>query len=116
MTSDLEISGRSVPRHALSGRGWSPRLGTALRTILGLRLSLFLMDSFQVAEVRAAEAGNASSTYRLENVPADAKDGLGDWIWADKTSDRQTCRLWKEFEIPSGADCRHLWLTSIVGR
>ena len=29
--------------------------------------------------------------------------GIGHWIWADKTEDKQTCRLWRKFEVPSGA-------------
>ncbi len=41
--------------------------------------------------------------YRLATVPADAKEGLGAWIWSDKTFDHQSCRLWKDFEIPSAA-------------
>jgi signal transduction histidine kinase len=30
-------------------------------------------------------------------------NGLGSWIWADKTFDRQICQLWKVFEIPAAA-------------
>ncbi|HLP76716.1 MAG TPA: histidine kinase, partial [Candidatus Paceibacterota bacterium] len=40
------------------------------------------------------------SVVRGNNIPADAKQGLGAWIWTDKTFDRQSCRLWKEFEVP----------------
>lgn len=40
------------------------------------------------------------SVVRGQNIPADAKLGLGAWIWTDKTFDRQSCRLWKEFELP----------------
>lgn len=40
--------------------------------------------------------------YRLATVPANAKEGLGAWIWSDKTYDHQICRLWKDFEIPVG--------------
>ena len=28
---------------------------------------------------------------------------VGAWIWADKTFDRQTCRLWKSFEVPNSS-------------
>ena len=28
---------------------------------------------------------------------------MGSWIWGAVTSDRQTCRFWKAFEIPDGA-------------
>ncbi len=27
-------------------------------------------------------------------------NGLGSWIWADKTFDRQTCQLWRTFYLP----------------
>jgi signal transduction histidine kinase len=30
-------------------------------------------------------------------------NGLGSWIWADKTFDRQICQLWKSFEIPASS-------------
>lgn len=29
--------------------------------------------------------------------------GVGPWIWAAETYDKQTCRLWRSFEIPQGA-------------
>ncbi len=43
------------------------------------------------------------SVLRGQSIPVDAKHGLGSWIWTDKTFDRQSCRLWKEFEIPARA-------------
>ncbi len=30
-------------------------------------------------------------------------NGLGSWIWAAHTFDRQTCQLWRSFEIPADA-------------
>jgi len=39
----------------------------------------------------------------MEKVPPGATNGLGDWIWDSKTFDRQTCRLWKDLDIPAGA-------------
>lgn len=29
--------------------------------------------------------------------------GVGSWIWAPETYDKQTCRFWRSFEIPGGA-------------
>jgi len=29
-------------------------------------------------------------------------NGLGSWIWEEKTQDNQTCQLWNTFEIPPG--------------
>jgi hypothetical protein len=46
----------------------------------------------------------ASQTYRLAQIPSDAKAGLGAWIWSDKASDHQICRFWKDLEIPAGAE------------
>lgn len=37
------------------------------------------------------------------NWLADATNHLGQWIWETNTFDKQTCRLWKAFEIPRGA-------------
>ena len=37
------------------------------------------------------------------NANAEAITHLGQWIWETNTLDKQTCRLWKSFEIPAGA-------------
>lgn len=55
------------------------------------------------AQDAPAGAAEGARIYRLETVPPDAKVGLGAWIWADKTFDHQSCRFWREFEIPRGA-------------
>lgn len=74
----------------------------------GLRVVLFFVFACVLArpvcavDTPIAERRDEFSTYRLAKVPADATNGLGSWIWTDKTFDRQTCRLWKEFDIPSG--------------
>ena len=39
---------------------------------------------------------------RSENI-LDPTWGVGPWIWAPKTSDKQTVRFWRSFEIPRGA-------------
>lgn len=54
-----------------------------------------------ITAVAANEAREDLSTFSLAKVPADAANGLGFWIWTDKTFDRQTCRLWKEFDVPA---------------
>jgi signal transduction histidine kinase len=36
------------------------------------------------------------------NWVAEATSHLGEWVWDSKTFDKQTCRLWNEFEIPRG--------------
>ncbi len=29
--------------------------------------------------------------------------GVGEWIWGSETHDKQTCRLWRAFDVPAGA-------------
>jgi two-component sensor histidine kinase len=38
-----------------------------------------------------------------EAIIMDPEWGVGAWIWAPQTYDKQTCRLWRAFEIPAGA-------------
>ena len=73
-----------------------------LAIILSLLPTFDLINSAAAADVPVAESRDDLSTYRLAKVPSDATNGLGFWIWADKTFDRQTCRLWKEFDVPAG--------------
>ncbi len=41
-------------------------------------------------------------------------NGLGSWIWAAKTFDRQNCQLWRTFEIPAGSSVIHARLVMTV--
>ena len=74
--------------------------GSACRlpVLAALFLAANLLQSASVADDRSD-----SSRYHMAKVPRGATNGLGDWIWASQTFDRQTCRLWKEFDIPGGA-------------
>lgn len=45
----------------------------------------------------------AADTPPSTNWLAEATNHLGQWIWDTNTFDKQTCRLWKSFEIPAGA-------------
>lgn len=36
--------------------------------------------------------------------------GVGPWIWGPVTEDKQTCRLWRSFEIPRGAKVSRAWI------
>ena len=38
---------------------------------------------------------------------ADSTNGLGSWIWDARTLDRQTCLLWRSFEIPATTTVTH---------
>ena len=66
-----------------------------------------------------ARAGDedASDQRLLPNAPdADSNptNGLGSWIWAARTLDRQTCQFWREFEIPEGSRITHARLLMTV--
>jgi hypothetical protein len=63
----------------------------------------FFLAANILQSASAADDRSDSSRYHIAKVPAGATNGLGNWIWASKTFDRQTCQLWKEFDIPGGA-------------
>ena len=103
MTSNLKISRRLVSSILCGRQRWNHFLQSGLEVALGSSLVFVLMDSVRAADAPAPENRDGFSAYHLSKVPADATNGLGSWIWTNKTFDRQTCRLWKEFDIPSGA-------------
>jgi signal transduction histidine kinase len=35
-------------------------------------------------------------------APETSDLGVGNWIWADTVADKQTCLLWRSFEVPAG--------------
>jgi len=50
--------------------------------------------------------GVAAETMQIHpgtNWIFEATNHLGRWIWDTNTADKQTCRLWKKFEIPAGS-------------
>ncbi len=65
-------------------------------------LALFLAANL-FPSARAAETNNDLSRWRMIDVPRDATNGLGRWIWSAQTTDKQFCQLWRAFEIPPGA-------------
>ncbi|HZI31682.1 MAG TPA: hypothetical protein VFF11_05030, partial [Candidatus Binatia bacterium] len=72
----------------------------------GLASFLLILCLFRhpacAASAPAAESGEGISVSHISKHPTDVTKGLGHWIWADKTFDRQTCRLWRGFDIPHG--------------
>jgi signal transduction histidine kinase len=54
---------------------------------------------------RMAVAGPSTDNPDIVNEAQDSFDnptnGLGSWIWAQFTYDRQTCQFWRSFEIPA---------------
>ncbi len=60
---------------------------------------------------------NRESEGRPAASPSDLWDTthqVGAWIWAENTFDRQTCRLWRSFEIPDSSELTsaHLRITA----
>jgi signal transduction histidine kinase len=60
---------------------------------------------------RAAE--EVSTNTGIASI-AEATNHLGLWIWEAKATDKQTCRLWKAFVIPSGTSVSHATLRITV--
>ncbi len=73
--------------------------------ILKCRLIFFLALALAVNLFPAARAAetNDLSRWRIIDVPRDATNGLGRWIWAAQTTDKQFCQFWRTVEIPPGA-------------
>ena len=48
----------------------------------------------------AAQAAEETSTNTIAPLLSEATNHLGQWIWETNTTDKQTCRFWKPFDIP----------------
>jgi signal transduction histidine kinase len=69
-------------------------------------LTLFL---FSILSVRASEPiTNENLQMQMETADpySSPTNGLGSWIWAEKTDDNQTCQLWNAVEIPKDGKVR----------
>jgi len=90
-------------RHACSVGLWRQLFFSAgWKSFLGV-LFVCLWSGRAIDALPVEEPTSDLSTYSLDKVPPDARKGLGFWIWTDKTFDRQTCRLWRDFDIPARA-------------
>jgi signal transduction histidine kinase len=67
---------------------------------LGLAALLLLIPTFALfaGQLALTKDENIPDTQTAYNNPT---NGLGSWIWAATTSDRQTCQLWRAFDIPA---------------
>jgi two-component sensor histidine kinase len=68
--------------------------------VLALSLPLAFPAAAQTNEPIASPTNGVSAPARPVVL---ADFGVGSWIWADRTFDQQTCRLWRAFEIPRAA-------------
>jgi signal transduction histidine kinase len=65
----------------------------------GSFLYLVLLLVFANANLPAQE----QSPVADPDASPEIKWGVGPWIWAPETHDKQTCRMWHAFDIPKGA-------------
>src|SRR6266481_9648683 len=76
-------------------------------------LALWLAGIFP-CHGQTGQSANQASDIGTTRLGDDRTNGLGDWIWTQKTLDRQTCQFWKSFEIPKGAVVAHARLRMTV--
>jgi signal transduction histidine kinase len=87
------------------------RAGVRWRTLYFIAVCSLALSS--TVNPTAAAPGSPTNT----NVPVtdgsvlDPNYGLGSWIWTSETHDKQTCRLWRSFEIPKLASVARAQLT-----
>jgi signal transduction histidine kinase len=78
-------------------RGWFVRIGPAA-VWLGLALARAWADGS--AEAHVGNTAGTNENYAFTNQ-------LGSWIWAETTSNQQTCQLWRVFDIPKRNPVAH---------
>jgi hypothetical protein len=85
-------------------KSWLRHLQFRLLVLLGLKL--FLFSILSVRALGQNVRGNLQMQMEMADPYSSPTNGLGSWIWAQKTFDYQTCRLWNTFEIPKEANVR----------
>lgn len=70
--------------------------------------SVYLRLGIFSALIASARADGLVTNSQKMNLAATAlkinlTNGLGSWIWEEKTMDNQYCQFWRTFEIPAGA-------------
>jgi signal transduction histidine kinase len=101
-------SGMSSNCHVRSPRCMlTERLGARLHRSGAILLLVALLTASS-ARLCSAEASGGTN---LALVAAEADDsptnGLGSWIWTERTFNQQTCQLWRSFELPPSASVTH---------
>ena len=73
---------------------------------MAVRITVCLFWGFLgLAGMAQSEVGNAMAGQPAGEEAVSVLDptwGVGAWIWAPETYDKQTCRLWRSFDIPAG--------------
>ncbi len=88
------------PRRCPALEGGRIAKAARLGWFLGFRLGLVSGCEAFAAETTTLPAIGASNSVPTTLEPT---WGVGAWIWDSKALDKQTCRLWRSFEIPKGA-------------
>jgi signal transduction histidine kinase len=65
--------------------------------------ALALLLLFSIHPAPAAGETAAEDTPVVTNLLAEMTNHMGHWIWDTNTADKQTCRFWKSFTVPAGA-------------
>ncbi len=89
------------------------RRASRSRTAAVLAGSLLLTSNAK-AQTNPPVSGTARSGSKLDDADYNPTNGLGSWVWAAKTFDRQTCQLWRAFEIPVDTAVTHARLAMTV--
>ncbi len=83
-----------------------PYVGGLLRPAsgaLGWVVCVCLFVVLFSATTRAEELPSPKSSGDVTPAGLDKTWGVGPWIWGPETHDKQTCLLWRTFDIPSGS-------------
>jgi signal transduction histidine kinase len=109
-------STQNIPATGRIGCECQKSFGTIIRALALFCSSTFLFAQSPTTKV-SLENAHANAIV-VENNPLNSGTNLqdslaargsynfsdmGSWIWGAKTTDRQTCRFWKSFEIPDGS-------------
>jgi len=95
-----------------SSRSRRPWLVAAWLVLLGMIAAPDRGEAVEPAAAEARSPGETPETVSRPRGPRPAKSeyqwnpetwGVGDYIWAAATADKQTCRLWRSFDVPRGA-------------
>ena len=101
VTGHIE-AGSVEERRGRPRRGW-----TWSRPYGALPCAVFLMALCgtvpAVAQIRDQNAYVDQPAEELPDHGLDPDWGVGPWIWSVETYDKQTCRLWRAFDIPRGS-------------
>ena len=81
-------------------RLFSPCLWRGRRGVYGWLLLVLFFAPAMLGRAGDAPTVNPKTPPEMAVTYVSPTNGLGSWIWEEKTSDNQTCLLWHTFDIP----------------